>query len=42
MFEEFEGKTVVKGSERLVNAVKQIPMLLEAYYAKVASRIKGL
>jgi sulfite reductase (NADPH) flavoprotein alpha-component len=38
VFEEFEQDAIVKGSERLINAAKEIPAKLEAYYARVASR----
>jgi hypothetical protein len=42
VFEEFEYDAVVKGSEQLIDAAKNITMLLEAYYARVASGIKAL
>lgn len=42
VFEEFEHAAVVKGHERLIDAVKEIPARLEAYYAKVASEIRSL
>ncbi|MFN8383527.1 MAG: FHA domain-containing protein [Anaerolineales bacterium] len=40
VFEEFEQDAIAKGSERLINAAKEIPARLEAYYARVASRCK--
>jgi len=42
VFEELEHNTVVTGSERLIDAAKNIPTQLESYYAKVASKIKKL
>jgi sulfite reductase (NADPH) flavoprotein alpha-component len=41
VFEEFEHDAVAKGREQLIDAAKKIPMLLEAYYGRVASRIKA-
>jgi hypothetical protein len=41
VFEEFEHDAIVKGSERLVNAAKEIPARLEAYYERVASKIQS-
>jgi hypothetical protein len=41
VFEEFEQDTVSKGSERLINAAKEIPIRLETYYAQVASKIRS-
>jgi len=42
VFEEFEHVAIIKGSERLVNATKEIPTRLESYYSKVASGIQSL
>ena len=42
VFEEFEQDSVVNGREPLMDAAKKIPMQLESYYARVASRIKAL
>jgi hypothetical protein len=42
VFEEFEHDAIVKGHEQFIDAAKKIPMLLEEYYARVASGIKSL
>jgi sulfite reductase alpha subunit-like flavoprotein/pSer/pThr/pTyr-binding forkhead associated (FHA) protein len=42
VFEEFESDTIVKGSERLINAAREIPARLESYYSRVASRIQSM
>jgi len=41
VFEEFEQDTVVMGRERLLAAAREIPMKLEAYYARIASAIQS-
>jgi sulfite reductase alpha subunit-like flavoprotein/pSer/pThr/pTyr-binding forkhead associated (FHA) protein len=42
VFEEFEGDTILKGRERLINAAKEIPIRLESCYARIASGIQSL
>ena len=42
VFEEFEHDAIVKGHEQFIDAAKKMPMLLEEYYARVASGIKAL
>jgi sulfite reductase (NADPH) flavoprotein alpha-component len=42
VFEEFENDTIVMGRERLISVAKEIPVRLEAYYARVASAIQSV
>jgi sulfite reductase (NADPH) flavoprotein alpha-component len=41
VFEEWERDTIRKGSDQLLEAAKQIPRILETYYARVLSRALG-
>jgi hypothetical protein len=42
VFEEYERDAAAKGSEQLLNAARDIPARLEAFYARVASGIQTL
>ncbi len=42
LFEELERETVNQGSEKLLNACRAIPGVLEAYYARVVSGVQAL
>ena len=39
VFEEFEGSTIVLGRERLIEAVKSIPNVLDTYYTNLFARL---
>ncbi|MFC1878299.1 FHA domain-containing protein [Chloroflexota bacterium] len=41
VFEEYERDTIREGSDHLLEAAKQIPKILETYYARVLSRALG-
>jgi hypothetical protein len=42
VFEEFEGDTIVLGGERLLEAVKSIPNVLDTYYTKLFAQLKRI
>ena len=42
VFEELERGTISQGSQRLLDAVRSIPGVLEAYYARLSSGIQAL
>jgi hypothetical protein len=41
VFEKYERDTIGKGSDQLLEAVKEIPKILETYHARVLSRALG-
>jgi sulfite reductase (NADPH) flavoprotein alpha-component len=42
VFEQFEGNTIVLGHERLLEAVKSIPNVLDTYYTKLHAQLKRI
>jgi hypothetical protein len=39
VFEQWESKTISKGSKQLMTAVKEISQVLESYYARIAANL---